>query len=210
MRDPLTGFDWLALMTRYDRRAPTGDRQRYYDLVEAFAGSVTPGAYAGLLCWKLGARFGPYRARRFLEGPQEQLNRLFQHLPVSLPRDVDKVMEAIELIGRFPIEGMRGRHALPVRTTLLHFKYPEVVPIFDTMVLRALGISREGANRDRAVLRQYLRRVWGLANRHALALAHLREETTETPVRLVEMALWVIRDQADAASGSEFVHLLTE
>lgn len=194
--DPLTDFDWSSLMTRYDRLAPSGDRQEYYHLVEAFfTDGLTPDAYTGLLCWKLGARFGPYRARRFLEGPQEPLKRLALHLPASLPRDADKVMEAFELVDRFPIEGMMARRALPMRSTLLHFTYPDVVPIFDTMVLRALGVSAAGANRDSAVLRQYLRRVWGLADRHAVALARLRGEASETPVRLVEMALWVIRDQ---------------
>lgn len=63
------------------------------------------------------------------------------------------------------------------------------------MVLRAFGISAKGANRDRGVLRQYLQRVWELADRYTMAFAHLREETSETPVRLVEMALWVIRDR---------------
>lgn len=42
MPDPLTHFDWSTLMTRYDRLAPNGDRQKHYDLIEAFAGGITP------------------------------------------------------------------------------------------------------------------------------------------------------------------------
>lgn len=82
-----------------------------------------------------------------------------------------------------------------MRTTLLHFLYPAAVPIYDTMVLRAVRINDDKGNHDRATLRRYLPFVWQLAEMYTKHLA-----SREAPVRLAEMALWVIR-QNDTPAG---------
>jgi|ERR1700675_3443950 len=47
---------------------------------------------------------------------------------------------------------MKTSTSLPVRTTLLHVLYPDTVPIFDQMVLKAVGSWYATANQDIAVL----------------------------------------------------------
>lgn len=67
--------------------------------------------------------------------------------------------------------------------------YPNVVPIFDKMVLKAVGAWHDGANQNIGVLRQYIPHAWSLADKHTQQLAGFKE----SPVRLVDMALWVKR-----------------
>jgi hypothetical protein len=57
------------------------------------------------------------------------------------------------------------------------------------MVLKAVGAWSEGANHDISVLRQYLPHAWALADKHTQQLSSFKE----SPVRLVDMALWVKR-----------------
>jgi len=85
---------------------------------------------------------------------------------------------------------MKYSDALPVRTTLLHFLFPEVVPIFDKMVLEAVGEWKENANHDIGVLKEYIPFVWELAEKHT---SRISNSTKEGSIRLVDMALWVIR-----------------
>lgn len=88
------------------------------------------------------------------------------------------------------IIGTKSRATLPVRTTFLHFFYPAVVPIFDKMVLQAVGMWSEGANTRVDVLRDYLAVALDLASAYESKFRWLEE----TPLRLVDMALWVVRN----------------
>ena len=74
----------------------------------------------------------------------------------------------------------------------LHFFNPSVVPIFDRMVLQAVGLWSPGANTRLAVLEAYLPIAWQLADEYATR----PREFVETPVRLIDMALWVGRGSA--------------
>ena len=216
--DPLPGFAWETLHPRYDdlcRRSgrfnpdsemlaifgdrPGTDRELYYRLADTMDGGLArhgeraAGYYRAMVYWKLYSQhrvsFENYRAL-----PAKPILRLAAELPASLPRNVDAIMQAIDL-GEFSVYGMQTKDALPMRTTLLHFHYPAVVPIFDAMVLRALGINNKSANHDRATLRRYLPFVWQLGEKYTKHLA-----ARETSVRLVEMALWVIRHN-DTSAG---------
>lgn len=71
-------------------------------------------------------------------------------------------------------------------------RYPHVVPIFDRMVLQAVGVNDNKANQSEGVFRRYLPHAWGLADRHGKH-AQERFQFQETPLRLVDMALWVKR-----------------
>ncbi len=85
---------------------------------------------------------------------------------------------------------MASSTAIPVRTTFLHFIYPEVVPIFDRMVLRAIGVWGKNANQSYKVLSEYLPFSWGLAEKYRNQIALTRNES---PIRAIDMALWVGR-----------------
>ncbi len=93
---------------------------------------------------------------------------------------------------------MTSTTTIRVRTTFLHFAYPNAVPIFDRMVLRATGEERRDANKSYDMLEAYLPFAWRLADRYATAGA----SRPESPLRLLVMALWVHRGEvADAESA---------
>jgi hypothetical protein len=75
--------------------------------------------------------------KRFAPGPFLQL---LDNMPATtVPRNVDQILELIDSIGMYQVPGMVSCDALPVRTTFLHMFYPTVIPIFDKMVLKAVG-----------------------------------------------------------------------
>lgn len=219
MRDPLQGFDWLTLYEQYDSkckgfqpcsshlevvRPHVGtDRALYNCLVGrtqsrgGAAWAVTIGDYEAMLYWKL---YSNHQAlgnlRRWLGANQDDrarlsgsLERLLKELPTSIERNLAEILNLIRVVGRHELLGMKSPTALPVRTAFLHFFYPKVVPIFDRMVLGAVGVSQEGANHKLDVLTEYIPFAWQLADQHTKQLTGF----PETPVRLVDMALWVAR-----------------
>lgn len=219
MNDPLTDFDWGALHTEYDYRClglgfdantrhldcfnddkPTSDRELYYKLVEIyFKGRLVESIaqYEALLYWKLYSQpaarsnISRWLCNDLSERVRYERNfaRLIEQLPKSLNRDVNQVLELIDLIGGYRLPGMMSPTALPVRTTLLHFIFPSEVPIFDQMVLRATGMWSENANHRVSVLREYLPCAWQLADRYKQQTSSFAESS----IRSVDMALWVIR-----------------
>jgi hypothetical protein len=98
----------------------------------------------------------------------------------------------VKRLGEYKVVGMKTASALPVRTTFLHYLFPAVVPIFDTMVLKAVGVDEPNANQRADVLREYLPFAWELTDQHA---AHVPGHSRETSVRLIDMALWVVRGE---------------
>jgi hypothetical protein len=95
------------------------------------------------------------------------LQQFLGKIPSTISRNVQDIIELVELIGRHRLPGMKTSAALPVRTTFLHFLFPNSVPIFDQMVLKAVGAWSEGANHNVRVLRQYIPHAWALADKHA-------------------------------------------
>jgi hypothetical protein len=212
MSDPLIGFDWRTLNRRYDMaciqfdsgcvhlagvtpRIAT-DRGLYSWLIQAAAltGGKRPALdlrwYEALLYWKLYSSTPGSSIRRWLqEFSIDSFGHLLAAMPEVLSRDVDDILALVEAIGRCQVPGMASSNALPVRTTFLHVLYPNVVPIFDRMVLKAVGFWFENANQNVAILRQYLPHAWKLADKYAQQLSAFKE----SPVRLVDMALWVER-----------------
>ncbi len=212
MSDPLDGFVWTTLYERYDRAckrfdpqsahltgvSPTAatDRRLYDWLVQTAALNngkrplLGGGWYEAMLYWKLYSSTPDNKLTEWLrEFKAASLHQLLAAMPVAVKKDVDQVLGLVKLIGTYPLPGMKSLDALPVRTTFLHFLYPRVVPIFDRMVLKAVGTWFEGANKKTAVLRRYLPHVWVLAERHTMTLSGFQE----SPVRLIDMALWVGR-----------------
>ena len=59
----------------------------------------------------------------------------------TLPPSVDDILKLVDSSEMKHVPGMASHEALPVRTTFLHLLYPSVVPIFDQMVLRAVGFA---------------------------------------------------------------------
>jgi hypothetical protein len=221
MTDPLVGFDWTTLYRRYDascrrfdprsihletvRAAADSDRSLYYHLVQA-AGPDISGArqavdigwYEALLYWKLYSQ--PAAVHNIAEwlrkdDPRrrrnaEQLRLLLAEMPRTIPQQLTAVTSLLKSIDKHRLDGM-GMAALPVRSTFLHILYPTAVPIFDKMVRQAVGLP--DGNQSLEIFCEYLPHAWALARRHAEQLAGFKE----TPVRLTDMALWIIRNSLE-------------
>ena len=217
MKDALRNFDWPSLHDAYDDRCrgfnkesphlaifgserPGSDRDLYYRLVHEFSNGVKTlgqraiGYYEAVLYWKLYSQpAGRSNIKKWLPQARAPLLQLIEKLPTSLERKPDKVLDLIDLIREFRILGMKGRTSLPVQSTFCHFLFPRVVPIFDKMVLQAVGITDKRANKNRSVLREYLPFAWGLGSKYEKQIAAFPKES---PMRVLDMALWVTRGNA--------------
>lgn len=191
-------------LTRFASNRPATDRELYYRLVECYSPDnrlTEPdpvGLYESLLYWKLYSQpAARSRISVWLAAGSDArttlavtIQRFLSGLPTALDRDIDAVVELVEGLRRFKLPGMVSPGAIPVRSTFLHFLYPQTVPIFDMMVLQAVGVRRHGANHDIQVFREYLPFVWQLANRHGTAAV---ANDSESALRLMDMALWITR-----------------
>ncbi|MEQ1526934.1 MAG: hypothetical protein ABL902_09015 [Gallionella sp.] len=183
---------------------PTTDRALYYKLIKAFSkeqralSNELIGIYEALLYWKLYSQStSPYNLNKWFRQDvskrkyvEENLLCLFQEIPDSLERTPSAVLDMVKWLGRFSLPGMASSGALPVRTTFLHFIFPSVVPIFDQMVLKAVGSWTTNANHNASVLKEYLPFAWDLADRYAQNCSGFEKES---PIRVIDMALWVGR-----------------
>jgi hypothetical protein len=218
MTDPLVGFDWTTLYRRYDalcrrfdphsvhletvRPIADSDRSLYYRLVQTAVPDTSGvrqaadiGWYEALLYWKLysqpaavhnvGEWLRKDDARRRRNA--EQLRLLLAEMPGTVSQQPSAVSSLLKSIDKHRLDGM-GMTALPVRSTFLHILYPTVVPIFDKMVRRAVGLPEE--DQSLGIFGEYLPHAWALARRHAEQFTGSKE----TPVRLTDMALWITRN----------------
>lgn len=182
--------------------APTSDRLLYYSLVDQFAqrsatSPITIGCYEAMLYWKLYSQPAAVknvckRLRQdagLRETTARELARISNSLPSKLTKDPDEIVRVLTALTKH-LHGMASSCAIPVRTTLLHFVYPEVVPIFDKQVLLGVGVADKDANHSYEFLREYIPHAWSLAEmyRH-----HFEAFEKETTVRIIDMALWVSR-----------------
>lgn len=223
MIDPLANFEWPSLYEGYDRACvgynsdsphlayfgsyrPRSDRTLYYRLVECFSAEkrivdLSPVALLrAMLYWKLYSQHtsesmfkkwsavGGAFARAAVELPN-----LYKSLPEELTRNTNEVVELLTALRQYGLPGMQSATTIPVRSTFLHFLYPSTVPIFDRMVLRAVGVAEENANKDLGVFHEYLQFAWSLADKYAPVATTSHSESS---LRLLDMALWVIRGQA--------------
>jgi len=205
----LQGFSWPSLNKCYDAQCakntrfnPESDHLRYFDtppqcdrdlyelLIDHFCiRDKRPSMinlFEAMLYWKLNSNSAATsNIQDWLDpnihpGQSDRLTFLLDKLPLNIERDVKTIIKIVRQIGDYKIYGMKSETALPVRTTFLHFLYPDVVPIFDKMVLRAVEVMTPHANQSIVVLGDYLPIAWKLAEQY------------DKTVRMIDMALWVI------------------
>lgn len=220
MTDPLSSFDWQSLDSRYDANCkkydssmpflnvfdphPRTDRELYAQLVERLPieRSTRDGVglawYEAMLYWKLYSqpaaianvceRLRTNALKR--EATQRALTELSLHLPKEFDRDAKVIREMAESFTDCAPYGMVSDCAIAVRATLLHFTYPDAVPLFDKMVLQAVGVGDKGANQNYSVFESYVSFAWELEARY---IENLRTFAGEYPLRVLDRALWVTR-----------------
>ena len=208
MNDSLENFNWITLHDRYDglcgrfdnskyleyfKVQPKSDRELYYSLVKEFSNGITLDLYKAMLYWKLYSQ--PAAIANILgridnhKDTENKLTILSKKLPLKIERDIDEIVKLIQ-IDEFSIFGMGSHDSFPVRTTFLHFVYPEIIPVFDKMVLQAVGINEDNANHDIEILKEYIPFAWKLADKYK---NQFDKNWQETSIRLIDMALWVNR-----------------
>ena len=218
-KDPLKDFDWSGLYASYDGMCrgfdpessllapfeparPPGDRALYYKLTAAFrairSSSRDDAAmiYGAMLYWKL-------YSQHILDGKildwAQRWGASFGRLVATLPATVERRPQEIVKVATdkcFCLPGMKS--GIAVRATVLHFLYPDVVPLFDRMVLRAVAIDSEAASRDRRVFEEYIPHAWSLAGKYRQECSQFRQET---PLRVIDMALWANRGRSPATAA---------
>lgn len=222
MKNPIaTNFDWSSLYGRYDATCkrydaaavslrgldekPRNDRYLYYTLVKqarqdrAAAGTIKLETYEAILYWKLYSQPAAVKSVCHRISGDEAIRKSIRKglqslvLPEPVHRKMTDIKQLYDLIDKQKpcLFGMAGHCTFPARSTLLHFVYPDVVPIFDKQVLRAVGVTEANANRSYSNLVKYTQFAWKIAGNERL----IPHDWPESPLRLLDMALWVIRGQ---------------
>jgi hypothetical protein len=219
MIDPLDDFDWDSLYSQYDGKclkssrfnhnasalkcfapSPKTDRDLYYSLIsrissEREVGSLmTLQSYTAIVYWKMYSTSPKTNSDIDKDiSLQEQLRKRlisFDKYPAVIKKERNLISELVQRTLNLNLYGMR----LPVCTTVLHYLYPGIVPIFDQMILRAVWYDREEIklkrlNQSQELYNEYLEHHWSMVEKYADKITNFRE----TPVRAIEMALWVSR-----------------
>lgn len=179
------------------------DRNLYYAIISSAGqnrksrNGVTIQDYLAMTFWKLSSTS---TAVTYKLAADEELQKrttrslasVCKILPGELRRDDETVLAWINAIGAFRVFGMTSATSFPMRTTFLHFLYPNTVPIFDQMVLRSVGFSKEEAKSrvgDICTLRRYLLHAWLLSDKYENMHSNFRESS----IRVNDMALWTMR-----------------
>jgi hypothetical protein len=217
MLDPLLQFDWSRLYKDYDALtvrfnpavgflssispAPKTDRALYYELRKRFRfeldsqSGITVTTYEAMLYWKLysqpAAVANACKPLSDNSALREATSTRLKAFSDSGPEaKVHSILEQVKRIGNHQIWGMKSSTALPVRTTFLHFVSPSTNPIFDKQVLMAVGVTEKYANQKSELLQSYVDHAIVLAAKYS---DQLKPFSDESPIRLIDMALWVTR-----------------
>ena len=224
MNNPIgTDFDWSSIYRKYDATCkrfdpdapslfafgekPRNDRYLYYGLIKrvmeemAADGCIGLGTYEAILYWKLYSQPAAvknvcWRIRQdgaLQRAIQDTLQKLSILLPQTVLADIIQIRHLYDLLQSYgnSLYGMASSCALPARSTLFHFIYPNAIPIFDKQVLLAVGVTEKDANKKHHTLFDYIQFAWDISkNSHIIP-----QDWQETPLRLLDMALWVIRDR---------------
>lgn len=164
-------------------------------------GCIGLGTYEAILYWKLYSQPAAvknvcWRIRQndvIQRAIQKTLQTLCQQLPPTVAEDISQMQQLYRLMNQHgnTLYGMANSFALPARSTLLHFLYPNMVPIFDKQVLLAVGVTEKNANKKYDILLEYIQFAWEISKKSTI----IPQGWQETPLRLLDMALWVIRDR---------------
>jgi len=231
MTDPLGPFDWSTIHEQYDQKCdrcerfdpdsphllwfgldrPRSDRELYYRLIANFSlqnraiQEDLTGLYECLLYWKYYSQGGicprniSYLGNRGSElrsQSDESICEAFALMPETLVRCAPVVLALVKRLSKLELPCAGGCN-LPTQTTLLHFLYPDIVPIFDKQVLKAVGVDGK-LNHSFKTFERYLPFSWSLADRYQARMS----QGDETPLRRIDMALWVHRGMHGPVSSA--------
>jgi hypothetical protein len=226
MYNPIdNNFNWSTLYREYDntcrrfdsdspylydlKERPKNDRDLYYFLVTKVKeeiiteGFIKLGTYEAILYWKLYSQPAALknvcvriRNDQMIQTDIEATLKLIsgQLALVNVTEDINTIKRLYNLVDKYAhkLFGLKDACALPARTTLLHFFYPGIIPLFDKQVLLAVGVTEQGANRRQDYLYKYIEFAWRESKK-----TNIPKKWHETPLRLLDMALWVTRGQID-------------
>ena len=219
MIDPLGKFDWSSLCETYDHMCsqtsrfkasvsqldvfdpkPKSDRELYYSISSSILEERELGTlmslplYEAIVYWKMYSTSpkinNDMKKRRDIQLKLQRALPAFRDFPTRIERQQQDVLSLVQRTMGLGLYGM----GLPVCTTALHYLYPSIVPIFDQMILRAVGYDREEVkkkrlNQSQGLYGDYLQFHWSLVDKYMNKIPDFRE----TPVRTIEMALWISR-----------------
>jgi hypothetical protein len=227
MLDPLKRFDWDNLYEEYDKRCkrfdpgsiyleclgkkPESDRELYSILISRVASefrqfrTISLRSYRSILYWKLYSHpaavensLKPFTKQGERSRIESALRELKSYFHKTMRRNLNDIVTLIRNMRELKLHGTIAYAAWPVRSTLLHFLYPDIVPVLDQKVLRAVGVYEESANRRLPYFEQYIEHAWHLENKYKSILNEKREYSN---IRLIDMALWVEGEEQGKKAG---------
>jgi len=183
---------------------PATDVDLYRQLISRFESEWKNGdgisfeCYSAMLFWKMYSTQPNFckslfegRHRKQVESELKSLSKdaAFRR---AISKDADAVIALVRRLSDYSIYGMMDKCRFAVRTTFLHFRFPDIVPIADVMTLAATGRTEDGAGTNEKNLKPYFETVWQLEVQNLPVTAQSFGGFPESAVRLNEMALFVI------------------
>jgi len=208
MRDPLIQFDFETIYEQYDHLTKhfnpndeilnklnikvNSDREFYYWLCDNFTNILNEPTrvYTAMMHWKLyfnrKNKVPSKLLQLYLQDDKNLRNDIIQLHSALLDNesDIDNFKDAIKLIDTPAFRnlyGVQAGTARPSRSVFLHFCFPSIVPIYDRMVRKAL----ETEDYQKCFLQIHF-----LANKYFNKIKQI-PDLRETPIRIIEMALWI-------------------
>ena len=212
--DPLVGYDWINLYKNYEAKTlptlnkfinclkyldfkpvPSDDRNLYYLILEKLRhNTLTYEIYNAIVYWKM------YSTSVSISKKYFEDESLKDKAQVSLCKFLNIVNEnnitnrdinkTIRLISWLKDDKNLFGVGYSVASAICHFLYPNIVPIVDRMVIQAIGNNREVSKfalNDIESIKLYIEYNWHLSTKYHDCFKNIY---SETPVRIIDMALW--------------------
>ncbi|MCX7715668.1 MAG: hypothetical protein N2171_08080 [Clostridia bacterium] len=201
-------FDPNSIYLEYFKSRPASDRECYYFIskeIKIIFESIKNNSkqyfpiklLIAILYWKLYSQPAAvknichklYNDISVQTKTSAEFNKYVRNLPLSVAKNIITIVNLVKKFNDYKIHGASSATSLPVRTTILHFIYPNEISIFDKMVLQAVGINKKNANQDIIILKEYQNFAWSLAQKYNDKI----KTFSESPLRVIDMALWINR-----------------
>ncbi len=201
-------FNSNSIYLEYFEPKPSSDRNCYYFIVKELnkifksikknpEQNFPIKLLIAILYWKLYSQpaavknvcYKLYNDTKVQSKTSDEFTTYIKNLPLFINRNIDKIVELINRFNMYKIYGASSNTSLPVRTTILHFIYPNEISIFDKMVLQAVGINEKNSNQDIKIFTEYQNFAWRLADKYKENIKTFQE----SHLRVIDMALWLNR-----------------
>jgi len=193
----------------FSNKRPGSDRACYNALVALVSNEMTKDrcitlpTYLAITYWKHYS--GRAKTKRDVCGKiignmgnpnfHNDLAELTNYYSIPLAANEQAIIGYLKKMNGYDMPGIKSFDTIPTRATLLHMVFPDVVPLYDEQVLIAIGIRNDkihhkDPSRKYSYYQTYTTHIWELVQKYSQVI---KGNFTETSLRILDMALWVVR-----------------